>query len=280
MKKRIVAVMLAGMLAVSATACGGSEGASDVGQTSSQEESEPEYVDNIKAVASDPDAYAGKYIKFSGVASVADESDDSYGLQVYLDPNYNDSVLVEVPKDLVSDPISADDYVSVDARIEGSYDGQTVMGANTTWAYLTAVGIEKTTYMDAFAPTVKELTPNVSSEQNGVSVNVDKVEYADMETRVYLTVSNNSEDNVSYGVYSARLIQDGQQIEQDQSSGSAYMGDYPELSYDVTAGASTSGVLVFPVIDQTKDFQVIVPDVYSDNYELEFSDFALDISVQ
>lgn len=280
MKKKIVAIMLASMLAVSATACGGSEGASDGGQTASQEETEPEYVDNIKAVASDPDTYAGKYIKFSGVASVTDESDDSYGLQVYLDTNYNDSVLVEVPKDLVSEPISADDYVYVDARIEGSYDGQTVMGADTTWAYLTAVGIEKTTYMDAFAPTVKELTPNVSAEQNGFSVTVDKIEYADTETRVYLTVTNNSEYTTSYGVYSIRLIQDGQQIEQDQSSSSAYMGNYPELSYDVSAGASTSGVLVFPVIDQTKDFQVVVPDTYSDNYELEFSDYTLDITVQ
>lgn len=280
MKKRIVAIILAGMIAVSATACGGSGGASDGGQAASQEETEPEYVDNIKAVASDPDAYVGKYIKFSGVASVTDESDDSYGLQVYLDTNYNDSVLVEVPKDLVSEPISADDYVSVDARIEESYDGQTVMGADATWAYLTAIGIEKTTYMDAFAPTVKELTPNVSAEQNGFSITINKVEYADQETRVYLTIANSSEYTTSYGVYSIRLIQDGQQIEQDQSSNSAYMEDYPKLSYDVSAGASTSGVLVFPTIDQTKNFQVIVPDIYSDNYELEFSDYTLDIVVQ
>lgn len=269
--------MLASMLAVSATACGGT---SDGSQGAAQEEAEPEYVDNIKAVASDPDAYAGKYIKFSGVASVADETDDSYGLQVYLDTNYNDSVLVEVPKDLISDSISTDDYVAIDAKIEGAYDGQTVMGVDATWAHLTAVGIEKTTYMDAFVPTVKELAPNVSAEQNGFSVSVDKIEYADTETRVYLTATNNSEYTTSYGVYSIRLIQDGQQIEQDSASSSAYMGDYPELSYDVSAGASTSGVVVFPAIDQTKDFQVIVPDTYSDNYELEFSDFTLDVTVQ
>ena len=43
MKKRIVVVMMAGMLAVSATACGGSEGASAGGQEATQAEAEPEY---------------------------------------------------------------------------------------------------------------------------------------------------------------------------------------------------------------------------------------------
>lgn len=189
-------------------------------------------------------------------------------------------MLVEVPKNIVTELISTDDYASVDAMINGTFEGQTVMGVDTTWAHLTAISIEKTTYMDAFIPTVKELTPNASAEQNGFSVSVDKVECADVETRIYLTVTNNSEYTASYGVYSIRLIQDGQQIEQDQSSSSAYIGNYPELSYDVSAGASTSGVLVFPAIDQAKDFQVIVSDIYSDNYELEFSDYTLDITVQ
>lgn len=49
-------------------------------------ERELEYVDNIIAVASDPDAYAGKYIRFSGIASVTNESDEAYGLQVYGTP--------------------------------------------------------------------------------------------------------------------------------------------------------------------------------------------------
>lgn len=278
MKKRILAILLACMMAMSATACGGSGDTSSGG--TSQNEAEPEYVDNIKAVASDPDAYAGKYIKFSGKASVTDETDETYGLQVYVDPDYNDSVLVEAPKDLVSDSISTDDYLSIDAKIEGAFEGQTVMGVDSTWARLTAIAVEKTTYMEAFAPTVKELSLNVSVDQNGFVVTVDKVEYADSETRVYLTVTNNSGYNTSYGVYSIRLIQDGQQIEQDQSSSSAYMGDYPQLSYDVSAGASTSGVLVFPAIDQTKNFQVIVPDTFSDNYDLEFSDYTLDVTVQ
>ena len=273
MKKKIITIVLASMLSVSMAACGESEN-TDTAQ------SEPEYVDNINAVASDPDAYAGKYIKFSGITSVIDESDEAYDLQIYLDTDYNTSVLVNVPKELISDPITSDEYVNIDAEIAGAYTGETIIGVETTWAMLNAIGIEETSYMEAFAPTIKELTPGISAEQNGFSVTADKIEYADEETRVYLTITNNSEYTTSYSVYDIRLIQNGTQIEQDQSAESSYLGNYPQLSYDVTSGASTSGIIVFPTIDQTKNFQIIIPDIYSDNYELDFSDMTLDISVQ
>lgn len=66
MKKRIVAFLLICLLAIGLSACGG-------GDSSSPSEEEPEYVDNIKAVASDPDAYKGKYVKFCGMVSPVDE---------------------------------------------------------------------------------------------------------------------------------------------------------------------------------------------------------------
>lgn len=274
MRKRIVAILMVCLMAIGLSACGGTA------SNSSSEDKEPEYVDNIKAVASDPDAYKGKYIKFCGMVSPVDEDENTYGLQVYLDTNYNDSVLVVVPKDISPEPFSSDEYVKIDAKINGAYDGETVIGAESTWALLEAISIEKITYMEAFAPAIKEISPNISSEQNGLTVTVDKIEYADSETRIYLTISNNSEDTISYGAYSIRLIQDGQQIEQDTASESSYMGNYPQLSYDIAAGASTSGIVVFPAIDQTKDLQVIVPDVYSDNYEIEFTDFTIDVSAE
>ncbi len=273
MKKRIVAFLLICLLAIGLSACGG-------GDSSSPSEEEPEYVDNIKAVASDPDAYKGKYVKFCGMVSPVDEDEDTYGLQVYLDTNYNDSVLVEVSKDIAPEPFSSDEYVIVDAKINGAYDGETVIGTDSTWALLEAISIEKTTYMEAFAPATKEISPNISSEQNGLTATIDKIEYADSETRIYLTISNNSENTISYGSYSIRLIQDGQQIEQDTTGESSYMGNYPQLSYEVAAGASTSGIVVFPAIDQTKDLQVIIPDIYSDNYEIEFTDFTIDVSAE
>lgn len=59
---------------------------------------EKEYVDDIEAVASNPDDYKGKYIKFYGLVSSIDKDDEKYGYQVYIDLDYNNSVLLEVPK--------------------------------------------------------------------------------------------------------------------------------------------------------------------------------------
>ena len=97
-----------------------------------------------------------------------------------------------------------------------------------------------------------------------ITASVDKIEYSDLETRVYMTVKNDSSDNVSLDVYGIKLIMDGQQIAQDDNSVSSFNGNYAELNYDIAAGASSSGILVFPAIEQKKDFQVV----------LTFCDFA------
>ena len=77
-------------------------------------------------------------------------------------------------------------------------------------------------------------------------------------------------------VYSIMVIQSGQQIEQDTSSMSAYEGNYAELSSDILPNASSSGVLVFPAMDSSTGFQLYAEGM-SDNYELTFNPFTIDI---
>lgn len=100
MKKRIVAVMLAGILAVSATACGGSGGASDGGKEATQTEAEPEYeelpdsqnlAEQIKAANSnvgeieafdestDPNGNLGRPGEYISKADFEDTRLDQYG---------------------------------------------------------------------------------------------------------------------------------------------------------------------------------------------------------
>ena len=74
------------------------------------------------------------------------------------------------------------------------------------------------------------------------------------------------------------LVQNGQQIEQEYTN-SIYEGDYPELSSDILPNASSSGILVFPAMDSTASFQLYAEGM-SDNYDLDFSPFTIDISAQ
>ena len=49
----------------------------------------------------------------------------------------------------------------------------------------------------------------VHLEQNGVALKVDKVEFAEKETRVYITETNSSSDNCSINVYDIKILQNG-----------------------------------------------------------------------
>lgn len=243
-------------------------------KTEASETKKKEYVDDINAVANSPKKYKGKYIKFYGVVSNIDSDDDRYGYQVYIDQDHNTSVLLEVPKSILKDTINPDDYISVDAKIDGSYDGQTVMGVDSTWAYLEAESVEKTTYTESFgkASTTWEFTDK-TVEQNGISVSVTKVEFADEETRIYVTATNNSSDKFSLWSSSAIVIQNGKQY--DQTYGNAYE-QYENLSSDILPGASTSGVICFDKMDPSQ-FKLHI-EGSSDNYELDFSPFELDLA--
>lgn len=276
MKKNFLTFLLTVSMILSLSACGGSSNSD-----SSSEPEEKIYVqdDEIKDIFSSPDKYEGKYVQIFGKVFTDPEKDgDDYALQAWNNTQdaENDFVVYYTR----NDDIKVDDYIVVDGKISGKFQGENVFGTEVTCPLIEADSIEIISYMDAVVPTTKQLTPNVSSEQHKLKITVDKIEFADIETRVYMTVLNDGKENASYGMYDIRIIQDGKQIEQDDSSNSPYEGNYPELSYDVTPGASTSGILVFPALDQTKDFQIVVPDVYSDNYELEFKDYTLDVKVE
>lgn len=155
-----------------------------------------------------------------------------------------------------------------------------VPGGDVNAPLITNAEITKSNYMDVVVPTIASIEPGVSTSQNDVTFTCDKVEFAEAETRVYLTVANDRSDTVSYGVYEIRIIKDGQQIEQDSTSSSSYDGNYPELSYDLSAGATTSGILVFPAIEPGTAFKLVIPNLWCDDYEVEFSDAELEIPAE
>lgn len=273
MKRKIVTLMLVAMMAINVTACGGSN--SESSKKTETASKEKEYVDDITAVASNPDSYNGKYIKFTGIVSTVDSNDDIYGCQVYVDIDYNNSVLVEIPKSIMPETPKTDDLINFDAKIEKAKDGQTVMGVDSTWAYLVADSAEKTTYLESFgkADATWEFTDKVA-EQNGFSISVTKVEFAKDETRFYVTATNNSADKMNIWSSSSKVLQNGQQYEQIYTYNS--FEEYPELSSELLPGASSSGILCFDKLDPAA-LQLYV-EGSSDNYELEFSPFIFDLA--
>lgn len=275
MKKKLIALLLCSTIVGMLTACGSS------GENTASEEKVYLEDTQIQQLFTDPDQFKGKYAKLSGVllANPETDSDGSMALQVFYDvKNYDQNFIVYT--DSADSSLKSGDYVKVDGRVQGKFTGENAFGGNVSAPAIEKASVTKSTYMDVAVPTIASIEPNVSSSQHSVTVSVDKVEYAADETRVYMTIKNDSSEGVTADVYGIKLIMDGQQIAQDSNSTSSVEGNYAELNYDIAAGASSSGILVFPAIEQNKDFQVSVSDVISDDYELDFETYTLNVSAQ
>lgn len=256
--------------------------ASCSGDTSQETTTEEEKVyledSQINDLFSNPSDFTGKYVKLKGKIFTAPETDgDTAALQIWYDPvNAEQNYIVYT---ISSESFNEDDYVLVDGKVDGEFEGENLMGGTVKSPLITNATVERSTYMDVVVPTIKEITPEKSKEQHDFKITMDKVEFADQETRIYLTLTNNSSQTIYAGVYGAKIIQDGKQIAADDNLGSAYEGNYPELDSEVLAGASASGIIVFPATDSEKDFKFVLPDISSDDYEIEFKDFEMKISV-
>lgn len=278
MKKKIVTILLALCLSCSITACDDNS-SEPVGKEQSKE---PVYLEEteIADLFSNPEDYKGKYVKLSGKIFNKPNSDKgTVAYQVWHDTQNSDKDFLFFT-DNASESYSVDDYIVVDGRITGTFEGENAFGGSVKCPTIEAVSVEKQSYIDAVVPTITEITPeNAISEQHGISLKVDKVEFAEKETRIYLTETNSSTDKFSMWIYDIKLLQNGQQIEQDMASFSAYEGNYAELSSDILPNASSSGVLVFPPMDSSASFQIYA-EGHSDNYELDFQPFIIDITAQ
>lgn len=243
--------------------------------TTKQEESEQkEYVsDSIDVVSSNPDSYKGKYITFDvrSIDKIQEDSDTIY-YQAYTDTSYGNSVIVEAPKDTVP-VVTTSDYAIIDGKIDGTYSGTTIVGVDKDWAYIVADSITPSTYTDTFgkADATWDFADQIIS-QNGVDVQVTKVEFNSIETRFYVTVTNNSSDTFNVWSNDAKIVQGGQQYEETYNMDA----DYPELSTSLLPGATSSGVLVFPVVSQS-ELQLHIEGA-SDDWETEFQPFEFTLS--
>lgn len=279
MKKKIMAILLTATMVLSMTACGGGDNGNSSEKSSEPEKKEYISETEIADLFTTPDNFKGKYVKLSGQVFVDPEKDDDeIALQVWHDPQNAEKNFIVYYKGEVT--VKTNDYIEVDGKITGEFKGENAFGGEVTAPMIEADTLEVKSYMEAVVPTISEIIPeNAIAEQNGVALKVDKVEFAEKETRVYLTESNSSADKFSMYVYSIKIVQNGQQIEQDFSSSSSYEGGYAELSSDILPNASSSGVLVFPALDSSAGFQIYA-EGSSDNWEIEFAPFTIDIVVQ
>ena len=185
------------------------------------------------------------------------QSSSGVELQVFLN-NVSDKnfyVIYEEP----SFQVKRDDFVMVYGIVDGTYRGKNLMGATLEIPKIKAGYIEKTDRAQAVAPAIKTITLDKIVKQHGFNVTLDKLELAESETRVYLTIKNSSDKKVSFYTHGAKLLQNSKQLEPKM-----IFEETEKLPSEFLSGIEASGVLVFPEVNPGGSLKLVLQEPYAE----------------
>ncbi|MBQ9929869.1 MAG: DUF4352 domain-containing protein [Oscillospiraceae bacterium] len=217
----------------------------------------PVFIELTNEVYTNANKYKGYHINIKGqVFQVMGDTGENKGIQIWLDPETCDqNVMIYYNTDV---DVKQGDYISCTGYIDSIKKYNNAYDAELSAPLVISADLKKSTYIDVMAPTIETITPkNLKKEVRGYTIAVNKIEFADKETRVYITVTNNGTAN--FYVSNPVIIQAGKQYEATTN----YEADYERIPYEIRKGASSSGIFVFPTMS-SDDFELSF-EVHADN---------------
>lgn len=211
--------------------------------------------------------YGGVHAALTGrVAQTFAYSPTQSGFLMYTDPEAQQGLAVIAPSPTT---VKKDDYVRVDGKVQGNYQGTLATGQGFSGSRVAAATVQVITREAAVAPAIKVDKVSQPLTQNGVVVTLDRVELAKQETRVYLSVNNGAAQSIVLNPGAIRLVQSEQQYEPKvlQNSG------YPQLPGMLVPGAKADTVFVFKAIDPALPLRVFWDGVRFNQGTVQFAPF-------
>lgn len=270
------------LVVISLSACGGTMEESDVSENKTDETEHKTAVPSDEPLSdvefmqmySDPKAFVGRYVEFyAQIFTPVEKDQQATYLQAYADPvNYDLNTVI-----FIEDPtldVKQDDYIFVSGVVYDEFKGANAFGAEITAPAIKAENIKKSNYIEAVSPPIQTVEVNEKIDQSGFVVQVNKLEIAENETRLYVTITNESNTNINVYTYSAKLIQNGKQLEYEPN----FDADYPEPQSELLPGVISEGILAFPPIDPDHKQLSFVLDGSSDDWETNIDPFQFDIA--
>ena len=233
-------------------------------------EGNPVFVELTNEVYTNAQKYKGYHINIKGkVFQVMSDNGSVKGIQIWIDPDTcEQNMMIYYNTDA---EIKQGDYVICSGYIDSIAEYKNAYDAKLYAPLVISSDLVKATYIDVMSPTTETITPeNLKREKYGYSISIDKIEFAEKETRVYATVKNNGKALLNIG--DAVIVQNGKQY----NSTDNYEADYEEIPYEIVKGVSSSGIVLFPAIS-INDFELTI-DVHSDDYDEEIDKFIFKIS--
>lgn len=266
--KKIISTLACGLMIIMLTACGGGE----------SEPPKKEFIeeDQIADMYTSPSSYIGKYITMKGKVFTEPETSGSttvFQMWGDVEKSERNTVVVFSNEEFDLD-VETDMYVEITGYVEGEFEGENAFGTTITAPQIRVESIQELSYIDAVSPTIEAIDVNEAKESNGVTVTLQKIEFAENETRVYLSVENQSSYDYSFYSFNSKIIQGDKQYTEETN----FDAEYPEIETEISSGVKEEGIIAFPSmnIDSLK----FICEGYSDNYELDQDTFTFEVEIE
>lgn len=234
------------------------------------ENGEPEFVEFTSEVYTNSDDYLGYFINIKGkVFQVMGDNGNSKGIQIWIDPDSCEhNLMIYYDSDV---EVEQGDYVICTGYIDSVTKYKNAYDAELEVPLVYSSDLKKASYIEVIAPTTEEwVFDNLKIEQFGYAISINKVEFSDIETRIYATVTNAGKDTLNVG--DAIVVQNGKQYNSEEN----YDADYEKIPYETVKGVSSSGIIVLPVISN-EEFELMF-DLHSNYLDEELGQFVFKIS--
>jgi uncharacterized membrane protein len=227
----------------------------------------------IDKMYSNTSNYIGKNLNVKGKVFQVEKMEDGYFIQFYrnIEGNEQNTLVFSSNKDL---DIKENDYIQLKGYLDSDYKYENMMGTTISAPLIMAYELKKINYIDAVRPTLKSISVNQTQNQYNYNITIEKVEFAYKETRVYVSVKNNSSESFNFYLYNSKITQNGKQYEYEHN----YEASYDELQTNLLPGTTTTGIITFPKIEQS-EFNIIL-DGSSDDWKKEINPYQFNIKVQ
>jgi len=231
--------------------------------------------DEIDKVYVNPNEYKDSKIELYGKVFQMKSNNGKTILQVWGDPkNSEKNTVIEIAKKDLN--VKTEDIVHIVGTVKGELKGENAFGGKVSALSVLASEVEKSDYATAFSPAIKTIEVNQNQQQNNLFFEISKIEIAKEETRVFLKITNNTQETASFYSFNSKLIQGSKQFDEKEN----YEAKYPEVQSEILPGVTTEGIITFENVDMNNGNIKISLEGSNENYDLEFNPYVFDIALQ
>ena len=228
---------------------------------------------DYQKLTTDPDKYKGYQVNITGkIFTDSEKGDGLITFQMWMNPEESEgNTAVAFTEDM---DLSIDQYVRIKGVVTGKISGTNAFSGEISMPAILATSIEKVSAFEAVAPTIKSIKPNKTIDQYGLRLTIQKIEFAEKQTRAYVKIRNASGYKASVYSYDAKIKQGSKQYDEK----SDFFEDYKELPGDLLNGTTASGIVIFePINYKTKNCQIVITGS-TDNYWVDFKPYTFNIN--